>query len=290
MKSYTTVLQTNLLVFLKTWKYAIVHNLSGNQHMKDKYREQWERLGNKDPYWAVLTDPEKKGNKWSSEKFFQAGEAELSIAFLILKRLEIPITYDLAVDFGCGVGRLTRALSFRFDKVIGVDISSSMLNEARRANKHIENIDFVHNTPDNLTIFADNSVDFLYCNIVLQHMPKRKQLVFIKEFCRILRPAGSLVFQTPSSTNLRTFEGWIHLLAGNTIMNFARRIKYGLNHVMEIHTLGGNEAKKILYQQGMDILHIRRHDSAGPALKSYMYFTRKGSVDPCLTSHKETEV
>ncbi len=30
--------------------------------MKDKYFEQWERLGDSDPYWAVLTDPKKKGN------------------------------------------------------------------------------------------------------------------------------------------------------------------------------------------------------------------------------------
>jgi len=243
--------------------------------MKDKYREQWERLGYNDPYWAVLTDPEKKGNLWGSAEFFKSGEIEISNVFFELNQLKILISFNTAVDFGCGVGRLSRALATRFDKVVGVDVSSSMLSEAMRANKHAKNIEFLHNKPDNLTVFADNSIDFLYCNIVLQHMPRSKQLVFISEFCRILRPMGTLVFQTLSNANLRTWEGWIHVLAGNNILNFARRIKYGPNRVMEIHMLGKKDVLKTLEKLGMNVLWVKSYDSTGLALQSYMYFTTK---------------
>ncbi|MEZ0334809.1 MAG: methyltransferase domain-containing protein [Gemmatimonadales bacterium] len=41
-----------------------------------------------------------------------------------------PFRRNIALDFGCGVWRLTRPLSERFQHVIGVDISSSMLDEA----------------------------------------------------------------------------------------------------------------------------------------------------------------
>ena len=45
-----------------------------------------------------------------------------------------PGARDRALDFGCGVGRLTRALGDRFDAVVGVDISAGMVEQARRLN------------------------------------------------------------------------------------------------------------------------------------------------------------
>jgi len=37
--------------------------------MKNQIK-QWERLGKSDPYWAVLSVPEKKGGKWDKLDFF----------------------------------------------------------------------------------------------------------------------------------------------------------------------------------------------------------------------------
>ena len=42
---------------------------------------------------------------------------------------------DRALDFGCGVGRLTRALGTRFESALGVDISAGMIEQARRLNE-----------------------------------------------------------------------------------------------------------------------------------------------------------
>jgi hypothetical protein len=35
--------------------------------MQDRIRQQWESLGTDDPYWAVLTSPEKQHGGWDKE-------------------------------------------------------------------------------------------------------------------------------------------------------------------------------------------------------------------------------
>ncbi len=243
--------------------------------MKDKYSEQWERLGESDPYWAVLTDPDKRGGKWNITEFFNTGEEEIANVLLKVKGLGLEITYGIALDFGCGVGRLSRALANEFRRVIAVDVASSMLNEARKANHQIANIDFFHNTAEDLGLFSENTIDFLYSNIVLQHMPNYRQFIFIREFCRVLRPGGILVIQTPSKYNLKSWKGWLYLIAGNNILNMVRRVKYGPAGVMEVHALPKNVVLETLNQKGMNIIHVERYDSAGPAFESYMYFAKK---------------
>ncbi len=248
-------------------------------HIKNKYHEQWERLGESDPYWAVLTDPRNKVSKWNSTDFFQTGEKEIESVFSKLKELSSEITFNVSLDFGCGVGRLSRALATKFGKVIAVDVSSSMLREARKVNHDVDNIVFLRNSVDNLAIISSNSIDFLYSNIVLQHMPHNRQAIYIREFCRVLRPRGILVFQTPSKCNFQTWKGWLYKLLGNKVLNLVRRIKYGQEKVMEVHTLARKIVLEILLQEGMNLIRIERYDSAGPAFKSYMYYAKKSYRD-----------
>ena len=42
----------------------------------DRVRQTYEELGNRDPFWAVLTDDTKRGNKWDSHEFFETGRSE----------------------------------------------------------------------------------------------------------------------------------------------------------------------------------------------------------------------
>src|SRR5207253_2064207 len=81
----------------------------------------WDRLGRRDPLWAVLTHPEKKGGRWNLEEFLATGEAEIAKLFATLEERRIEVEYDVAVDFGCGVGRLTQPLARRFQTVYGID-------------------------------------------------------------------------------------------------------------------------------------------------------------------------
>ena len=96
----------------------------------DSSKKGWEEMGELDPCWAILTEPGTKYGKWDLEKFFETGSHEISRLTGAAERLGLPKQHDWASDFGCGVGRLTRALALHFQNVVGIDISQSMLRQA----------------------------------------------------------------------------------------------------------------------------------------------------------------
>lgn len=243
--------------------------------MSERVRRQWEALGASDPYWAVLTHADKKGGKWDKEQFFATGVVEIAGVEDKLASFGIAPGRALALDYGCGVGRLTRALGERFTRVIGVDISQSMLDEARVANAAFPQLEFRRGNGADLAGVADASVDFIYSNIVLQHSPPENQRSLIREFCRVVAPGGAIVFQTPSHANLATPHGIVHALVGNRGMNLARRFVYGKDGVMELHCVPRLEVLQLLAQGGVTALGVERYDSAGPAFVSFLYFAVK---------------
>ena len=241
----------------------------------DRHQEQWENLGGQDPYWAVLSDPAKKGGKWSKDEFFASGQREIEQVMANLARLRVPLCSGVALDFGCGVGRLSRALSTHFEKVIGVDISGSMLEEARKQNHDIPNLEFLHNVASDLKLIPGEAIDFVYSNIVLQHMPAERQRSFIGEFCRTLRPGGVAVFQAPSRYDLASLGGWIGFILGNRLLNMARRAIREKHAFMEFHALAREDVLATLGKGGMQVAEIERYDVTGPAFVSYRYYAVK---------------
>lgn len=240
-----------------------------------RYREQWEALGADDPYWAVLTDPRKKGGGWDREEFFRTGEAEIARVMKTLSRLGVKPRPGVALDYGCGVGRLSRALSTRFAQVIGVDIAEAMLTEARSMHADVPTLSFLRNSGDSLAGIADGSVDLVYSNIVLQHAPRRHQRLLIAEFCRVLGSGGALVFQVPARPNLRTAGGVLHRVFGNRVLNLARRLRYGARGVMEMHTMAKDEVLRHLADGGVTLLEAEPSKASGAAFVAYRYFAVK---------------
>ncbi len=243
--------------------------------MSGRIRKQWEDLGSHDPYWAVLTHPDKKGGRWNKEEFFQTGVAEIDGLESTLAKVGLAPAHGTALDYGCGVGRLTRALATRFDKVIGVDISRAMLDEARTNTRELTNVELVRGTGSDLRAIPDASVDLVYSNIALQHSPSDLQRGVIRDMCRVIAPGGVVAFQTASHANLRDLRGILHLALGNRILNIARRIVYGKRSVMELHTLPKTEVLAILGAGGLTVRSADRYDSAGDAFVGYLYIATK---------------
>ena len=96
----------------------------------ERHRQDWEHLAEIDPLWAVLTLRGRKGGRWDVDEFFATGEAEVGHVISIAETLGRPARAERALDFGCGVGRLTRALGARFESALGVDISAGMVDQA----------------------------------------------------------------------------------------------------------------------------------------------------------------
>jgi 2-polyprenyl-3-methyl-5-hydroxy-6-metoxy-1,4-benzoquinol methylase len=161
--------------------------------------QEWNEIAEVDPMWAILSRPDKKHSKWSAEEFYETGREEIDAAVALVEKSDAHLKWNAALDFGCGVGRLSAALSDRFVSVTGVDISSSMIDQARTSWTSKSNLTFVVNERRDLAVFADASFDFVYSARVLQHMPTQQlALDYIAEFVRVLQPGGVACFQVPA--------------------------------------------------------------------------------------------
>jgi SAM-dependent methyltransferase len=160
-------------------------------------QQNWEDLAKKDAMWAVLTGPAGERREWNVEAFFQSGVDEINMILGRLREAGATIGSARALDFGCGVGRLTQALCGHFERADGVDIAASMLDQARKLNRFGERCTYHLNQTDDLSVFPGDTFDFIYSNITLQHMEPRYSRRYIEEFFRIVRPGGAVVFQIP---------------------------------------------------------------------------------------------
>ena len=139
-------------------------------------RQTWENLAQTDPLWAICTDDNKRGGKWNPPEFFATGEAEISKVLAHVAAIgRKPRWEGRALDFGCGVGRLTQALCERFAGCVGVDISATMIRLAQQYNRHGERCVYMLNDAQDLGKYCDGEFAFIYSSIVLQHLDRIHQ-------------------------------------------------------------------------------------------------------------------
>jgi len=158
-------------------------------------QQYWDRQAHADPMWAILTDPDKAGGRWDADEFFATGVREVGVFMQRADALGKPDARRSAMDFGCGMGRLSQALADHFDHVYGVDISSKMIELARQHNRKGARVEYVCNPEAELKRFPDGSIDMILSWITLQHIRPRYARRYIQEFMRVLAPGGLLLFQ-----------------------------------------------------------------------------------------------
>ncbi len=255
-------------------------------------RHNWEEFARYDPMWAILTDPKRRRKRWKPEEFFETGRQEIASLMDSIKGRGYQFGKERALDFGCGVGRLTQAMAQYFENCYGVDISAEMVERAKSFNRHGDRCQYFVNQSDNLKIFEDNSFDFIYTNIVLQHIEKKYNEFYLKEFIRLLKPNGLLVFQMPSSLKPDyrpiTINATWFLKMKDRLQHFLKRLgvrtgtlyRWGLADipaVMEMHCFEKSELEGFIKDNGATILDVERYDVSGPAFISYRYYVTKKS-------------
>jgi SAM-dependent methyltransferase len=161
-------------------------------------QQYWDRQAHTDPMWAILTDPAKAGGRWDAEEFFATGTREVGVLMEQATAWGKPVARRSALDFGCGIGRLSQALADHFDQVYGVDISPKMIELARENNRRGARVEYLCNPANDLSRFTDGSIDMILSWITLQHVRPRYARRYIQEFLRVLAPGGLLLFQYPS--------------------------------------------------------------------------------------------
>jgi SAM-dependent methyltransferase len=106
-----------------------------------------------------------------------------------------PPGHDLAVEIGCGLGRICAAMVESFDRVVGFDISSEMVSKARELVTDPK-VEFHHGDGMTLPQIADGTADVVVTFTVFQHAPRRSVITAnIHEAARILKPGGVFALQ-----------------------------------------------------------------------------------------------
>lgn len=237
----------------------------------ERLRRTWDLLGDDDPLWAILSEEDKRGGGWRPEDFFEQGEIEIAHLGNACTALQLPKARRLALDFGCGVGRLSRALASRYERVIGVDISASMIAHARRLNAQIPNVRFVENAQSDLRFVESSTIDLVYSMITLQHMPAGLQRAYIAEFARVLAPGGLAVFQCAVS-HTRDWRGWAHRLVPNRLLNPLRRRRYRNRAAFEMHVLSESDIRAVAAASGKSVVFVDDYNAAGSGFRARRFF------------------
>lgn len=236
-------------------------------------QKHWETFAQQDPMWAILTEPGKRDRAWNEEEFFATGVHQIA-DMLSWMRWVLPLNkLDRVVDFGCGIGRLTQALADHAGKVTGVDIAPTMIELARAKNRKT-NCEFVCNERSDLSVFGEDSIDFVYTSITLQHIPPKFARVYLTEFFRILKPGGAVCFQLP--TEARTDRTALHRIHRLWLQR-ARSVagSWQGNPVMEMHGHPEPEVRKLCLEHGMSIVALRTNGAGGPDWSGLEYLAVK---------------
>ncbi len=138
----------------------------------------WEAFGKLEPYYGVFSKPYFLTKNLSGDArrvFFETGERHVHQIFGVVREtLDPNFAPRRCLDFGCGVGRVTIPLARRTGEVVGVDVSESMLAEARR-NCEAQDARNVTLLPSDDGLSAlTGRFDFIHSFVVFQHIPRER--------------------------------------------------------------------------------------------------------------------
>ncbi|MGB7070693.1 MAG: class I SAM-dependent methyltransferase [Pyrinomonadaceae bacterium] len=159
-----------------------------------KHKNTWERVGANDPYYAVATFEKFHQANLNDDlvsEFFETGYGHVESLWCDIREgFDVDFRPKNALDFGCGVGRITLAMADRCERVVGIDISESMLAEARKncQNRNISNVDF--RSTDEFFRSSGDMFDFVHSYIVLQHIEPVTGIDAIANILERLSPEG----------------------------------------------------------------------------------------------------
>jgi len=145
----------------------------------------WERFAETDAYGYILTSM-KSGDP---REFWQSGEHTVRTELLPTVETNAVRTV-IGLEVGSGVGRLALPLARYFNQVLGVDISSGMVQRAKSCAQGygVGNVSFytISGPEDFLSTVGNyaGSCDFIYSLLVFQHIP---DFAVIEGYLQVIR-------------------------------------------------------------------------------------------------------
>jgi 2-polyprenyl-3-methyl-5-hydroxy-6-metoxy-1,4-benzoquinol methylase len=229
----------------------------------------WERFGKIDPYFGVLSDDKFRRSVLTDEaksEFFRSGQVYLDeVLRKVREHLDPTFAPRCALDFGCGVGRLVIPLSNIAQKVVGLDVSPSMLDEARSncEARSIRNVEFCNSRDDLAQL--EGKFDFIHSFIVFQHIPVRRgELIFDRLLMRLNAGGVSVThFTFGKTTPFRRLLPWIKRipLAAN-LANLLRGKEFLYPH-MQMNSYDLNRLFRLVHNHKVRNVYTEFTDHGG---------------------------
>lgn len=177
-------------------------------------------------YFLFPDDPKYRG--LSKDEYLEAiaGDARVSREKIrdsfLLEKLE---GAETLIDWGCGPGFLSKALSPHIGKIYAVDISEGALACAKIINA-AENIEYVLGDDAGLASIPDSSADAVISFHVFQHLSDEIAKVVFSNIYSKLRSGGHLIAHVQAANETwRSEEEW----RSDDSLKGKVRLKYGLH-------------------------------------------------------------
>jgi ubiquinone/menaquinone biosynthesis C-methylase UbiE len=196
----------------------------------ESYRSAWEPESLADALRLIY-------NTESLESFEEGGQIDA-------RRLEPWLGPSVvALDLGCGLGRVAKPVSARCETLWAVDVSQRMLDLAGEYMQDRRNVRYARCDEVRVPMVPSASVDLAYSFLVLQHVEKEDAFLLLEELRRVIKPDGVLCLTFPnllSDVYLDSFVNYAHAGQSN---HRPRARMYTPEEVLRILPAAGFEAE-----------------------------------------------
>jgi SAM-dependent methyltransferase len=171
-----------------------------------RMKKDWDERARENAQYYIASSRD----DWQEEEFSEHGRH--SVELLVADDLDLitggrPADALVALEIGCGVGRMTEHLAAIFKSVEGVDVSGEMVQRGRARLARLTNVTLTETSGADVAHLSDESIDFAFSFIVFQHVPFRDAIVgTIRDVHRALRPGSIFKFQVQGSQQAAYLE------------------------------------------------------------------------------------
>lgn len=198
-----------------------------------KPEPRWEQFARDAAEFYIRTESTSYSSEDAMQEFFRSGEADVS---RIVEEAGpwLGERRGVALEIGCGVGRLTIPSARRFGRVVAVDIAPTMLRKlAENCDRAgVSNVE--GHTPDR-PWQERGPVDLAYSRWVMQHIPEFEIIEdYIRRVAQALHPEGvaHLQFDTrPDSLTYRVRNALPDFVLPRVWRRGIRRIRRSREHL-----------------------------------------------------------
>lgn len=239
----------------------------------------WEEWGRRDPYFGVITDQKFRRSKLDDQartEFFESGRRHVDYVMKMIHTYIDPnFRPSSIVDFGCGAGRLVVPFAQVAQQVVGLDVSPSMLNEARRncASFRLNNVRLLL-SDDELTGLT-GEYDLVHSYIVFQHIPPERGRVILRRLLDFIAPGGMGAIHVLYGKRIHAETyGMPPPKSGNGLPSLMKRVLApDADPEMQMNPYLLNEFLFLLQSAGVHRLHIEYTDHGGE-LGVFIFFRK----------------